>query len=41
VANPIKPFHPFDDRIVSLGLHRKIDDTIGWDVIVDAWWSPA
>ncbi len=38
IPNPAKPFHPLDDRIVSLGLHRTVDDSVGWGVIVDAWW---
>jgi hypothetical protein len=40
VANPSRPFAPNDDRIVSLGLHRVIDDTMGWDVALSVWWSP-
>jgi hypothetical protein len=34
-----RPFHPHDDRIVSLGLHHTIDTAIGHDVIIDAWWT--
>jgi hypothetical protein len=41
LAKPDRHFHPLDDRIVSLGLHRKIDDALGWDVVVEAWWGPA
>ena len=33
------PFHPHDDRIVSLGLHHTIDTSIIHDVIIDAWWT--
>ena len=36
--DPIRPFHPHDDRIVSLGLHHTIDTGIAHDVIIDAWW---
>ena len=34
-----QPFHPHDDRIVSLGLHHTIDTGIAHDVIIDAWWA--
>jgi hypothetical protein len=37
--DPAKPFHPHDDRIVSLALHHTIDTGIGHDVIIDAWWT--
>ena len=37
--DPARPFHPRDDRIVSLALHHAIDTGIGYDVIIDAWWS--
>jgi hypothetical protein len=37
--DPTWPFHPYDDRIVSLGLHHTIDTGIGHDVIIDAWWT--
>src|SRR5690348_15659528 len=37
--DPARPFHPHDDRIVSLGLHHTIDTGIGHDVIIDAWWT--
>jgi hypothetical protein len=37
--DPTVPFHPHDDRIVSLGLHHTIDTGIAHDVIVDAWWT--
>ena len=37
--DPARPFHPRDDRIVSLALHHAIDTGIGHDVIIDAWWS--
>jgi hypothetical protein len=35
---PDKPYNPADDRIVTLALHRNIDDTIGHDVNVGMWW---
>jgi hypothetical protein len=34
-----RPFHPHDDRIVSLGLHHTIATGIAYDVIIDAWWT--
>jgi hypothetical protein len=37
--DPTRPFHPRDDRIVSLGLHHTIDTAIAHDVIIDAWWT--
>ena len=37
--DPARPFHPHDDRIVSLGLHHAIDTGIARDVIIDAWWT--
>ena len=37
--NPIQPFHPHDDRVTRLGLHHRIVDDVGHDVIVDAWWN--
>ena len=37
--DPARPFHPHDDRIVSLGLHHSIGTGLAHDVIIDAWWS--
>jgi hypothetical protein len=37
--DPTRPFHPHDDRIVSLGLHHTIDTGLAHDVIIDAWWT--
>jgi hypothetical protein len=37
--DPTRPFHPHDDRIVSLGLHHTIDTGIAHDVIIHAWWT--
>jgi hypothetical protein len=37
--DPARPFHPHDDRIVSLGLHHAIDTGIAHDVIIHAWWT--
>jgi hypothetical protein len=35
--DPVRPFHPRDDRIVSPGLHHHITNGIGHDVIINAW----
>ena len=37
--DPTRPFHPHDDRVVSLALHHTIDTGIAHDVIIDAWWT--
>jgi hypothetical protein len=37
--DPAQPFHPHDDRIVSIGLHHTIDTGIAHDVIIHAWWT--
>jgi hypothetical protein len=37
--DPTRPFHPHDDRVVSLGLHHTIDTGLAHDVIIDAWWT--
>lgn len=37
--HPDRPFHPQDDRIVSLGLHHDMATDIGHDVMIEAWWS--
>lgn len=33
-----RPFHPRDDRIVTLGLHRVVDPSFGWSVHLGLWW---
>ena len=38
---PGRPFAPFDDRVVQLGLHRTIDDSLGWKVQLGVWWRSA
>ncbi len=30
---------PRDDRITDLSLHHDHDDSLGWDVVIDAWCS--
>jgi hypothetical protein len=37
--DPARPFHPRDDRFVSLALHHIIDTGLAHDVIIDAWWT--
>jgi len=37
-TDPHRPFHPNDDRIVSLTLHLNIDNSIGWSVQIDMLW---
>lgn len=41
VADPARPYMPNDDRIVGLGLHRRIDDSLGWQVELKVWLTPA
>jgi hypothetical protein len=36
-----RAFHPRDDRIVRLGLHRNIDAQLGTDTQVSVWWRAA
>jgi hypothetical protein len=33
-----KPFHPNDDRILRLTLHRLVGANIGWNVELGVWW---
>lgn len=40
-ASASNPFHPNDDRIVELTLHKQLDPEIGHDVDVDMWWRVA
>ena len=41
VPDPTRPYMPADDRIVSLGLHRRIDNELGWDTELRVWWAPS
>jgi hypothetical protein len=34
-----QPFNPKDDRIVSLWLHRTVDETLGHRVKIGMWWK--
>ncbi|MGI5254060.1 hypothetical protein [Actinacidiphila glaucinigra] len=36
--DPERPYRPHDDRIVSLALHRALDESLGHDVVITAWW---
>ena len=38
-ANPQRPYHLDDDRIVDLELHRIVDQAVGHDVEVGMWWQ--
>src|SRR5215213_4497074 len=37
--DPRRPFAPQDDRIMRLGLHRALDASVGWDIVISAWWT--
>jgi hypothetical protein len=39
IQDPSQPFRPDDDRIVDLALHRTINDALGTEVEIEAWWS--
>jgi hypothetical protein len=41
VPSPRRPFTPKDDRIVRLGLHRSLDASLGWDIVLSVWWTTA
>jgi hypothetical protein len=41
MPDPDRPFRPSDDRILDLALHRNVDDSLGPDILITAWWSPA
>jgi hypothetical protein len=32
------PWSSYDDHITQLGLHRTIQDSVGYDVVIGAWW---
>jgi len=40
IPDPDLPWSPNDDHITRLGLHRTVDDGVGLDVVVRAWWRP-
>ena len=39
LASAGNPFSSKDDRIVRLGLHRNVDDAVGWDIGLELWWA--
>jgi len=39
--DPHHPFHPNDDRIVSLALYLNIDNSIGWSAQIGLMWRPS
>ncbi len=39
--NPLRPFAPNDDQIVSLKLHRGLDNSLGNNVLIHMWWQGA
>lgn len=39
--DPHRPFHPNDDRIISLALHLNVDNSIGWRVPIGMMWRPS
>lgn len=39
VPDPAQPLAARDDRIVTLGLYRTIDEHLGDDVVIDLWWG--
>jgi len=41
VANPQRPYHLDDDRIVDLEFHRNIDNRLGHDIELGMWWRAA
>jgi hypothetical protein len=36
-----RAWHPRDDRIVRLGLHRTWDTSLGWSIRIGIWWREA
>jgi hypothetical protein len=41
VEDPLRPFSTRDDRIVSLALHRTVDDALRNEVRLGVWWRRA
>jgi hypothetical protein len=40
VPDPDLPYRGDDSRVTALGLHRRLDDTLGHRVLVEVWWRP-
>ncbi|MET9875205.1 hypothetical protein ABZZ36_11355 [Actinacidiphila glaucinigra] len=38
IPDPERPYRPHDDRIVGLALHRALDESLGHNVVITAWW---
>jgi hypothetical protein len=38
VPDPTRPYRADDARVTTLGLHRRLDDTLGHRVLVEVWW---
>jgi hypothetical protein len=38
---PGRLFNPYDDRIVTLGLHHRVEPRLGHDVGIETWWKAA
>jgi hypothetical protein len=36
-----RPFTPNDDRIVRLSLHRRLNESLRWDIELSVWWTTA
>lgn len=36
-----RPFHPLDDRIVRLALHRRVEARRPHRTSIGVWWRPA
>lgn len=41
VGDGIRPFHPLDDRIVRLALHRRVETRRPRRTTIGVWWTPA
>ena len=41
IPDPARRFRPNDDRIVRLGLHRTIDESLGWNIAIGICWRRA
>ncbi|MFI8183384.1 hypothetical protein ACIF70_23095 [Actinacidiphila glaucinigra] len=38
IPDPERPYRPHDDRIVRLALYRALDESLGHDIVIAAWW---
>ena len=37
-ASQTNPYHPNDDRIVRLQMHKHLDKSLEYDVEITMWW---